>query len=65
MNISNRLKEIEQLKDGVEFDIDGCLSFIIYEFDIRIYNENDKRIMEINTYPINPREIFKYIDYIR
>jgi hypothetical protein len=47
--------------DGKKIRINKLYYFIIYDFDIRFFNNTNTQCFEINTYPLNPREILKKI----
>lgn len=49
--------------DNVKYIICKDKYFMIFENDIRIYNYKHDRILEINTYPNNPRDILHLINY--
>ena len=54
---------LETITDGEKIYINKAKYFIIFDYDLRIY-KNNTLLTEINTYPNNPRDIFKIIKYI-
>ena len=58
---------LNDAKDGMRIYYTEGMYCEIYEMDIRFYIDIDnkkKSIMTINTYPTNPREVLKLIDFI-
>ena len=56
---------ITNVADGTRMYYTKELYCVIDEMDIRFYTDKSKRwFMSINTYPINPREVLKMIDYV-
>lgn len=48
-------------EDGVKYNISSEKYFMIFEYDIRIFNNKRKQILEINTYPNDPRKLLECI----
>lgn len=39
--------------------------FIIFDYDIRIFNKNHQKIFDINTYPYEPNDIlYKFFTFM-
>lgn len=49
--------------DNVKYKINNNKYFMIFENDIRIYNYRHEKILEINTFPNNPRDVLHLINY--
>jgi hypothetical protein len=53
---------MDNIKEGQKVYISENKYFIIYDFDIRFYN-NKEQILTINTYPNNPIELIRLISF--
>jgi hypothetical protein len=55
---------LESLKDGLKHQITPHGKyFMIDDRDLRIYDKNKQFLLEINTYPNDPRSILKLINH--
>ncbi len=53
----------EEYIEGKKYKINNNYYFIIFENDIRFFNNDTLLKFEINTYPHNPRDILKYFNF--
>jgi hypothetical protein len=65
------MSTIEEIKDCDEYYISDNVYFSVYEYDVRWFTVtkrpsgkgHDRRmVMEVNTYPNNPRMFIRYIE---
>jgi len=59
---NGRICRVENIQDGQKIALfTNYTHFVVYEFDIRFYNTNNRRYFEINTYPNDPRQVLKLV----
>ncbi len=60
MNDIDKILNVKKhdIKEGVKYSFNNSYYFVIYEYDIRIFNKDNNRVMfDINTYPYYPQEV--------
>lgn len=54
---------MSEYSDNQKYKINNDKYFMIFKYDIRIYNYRHDMLLEINTYPNDPRYIIQLINY--
>ena len=63
---NGRFCNVENIKDGQKIalfnsNFPNYTHFVVYDYDIRFFNNNNRRYFEINTYPNDPRDVLKLV----
>lgn len=53
----------EKIDDNKKYIMCRDKYFIIFDYDIRIFNNKHQMILEINTFPNDPRELLKLTNH--